>query len=311
MTESITSRIDNVTKIPSEFLSPVLPPPKSVKVELTGECDFQCFFCATGKHLREQSHMDMGRFRKIAKGIRDAGVQEIGLFYLGESFLHPGLPEAIAYCKEIGFPYVFLTTNGNSATPERVRACISAGLDSLKFSYNWADAKQCQAVTRVNAFERVTQHIQEAFYVRQDVEAATGHRCNLYASSIQYDGEQQDKMEAAVAHILPYLDQHYWLPLYNQAGFRPSKNANAGNIGRIGALRDPLPCWAVLTEGHVSWEGKLSACCFDHDGRFEMGDLNTQEFMDAWNSETFQELRAAHLAKDVTGTVCEGCVAYN
>jgi hypothetical protein len=41
-----------------------------------------------------------------------------------------------------------------------------------------------------------------------------------------------------------------------------------------------------------------------------MGDLNRQSFMEAWNSETFVKLRAAHLRKDVTGTVCEKCVAY-
>jgi len=247
---------------------------------------------------------------KSARDIREAGVEELGLFYLGESFLYPGLPEAIAYAKEVGFPYVFLTTNGNSATPERVRACISAGLDSLKFSYNWADAAQCQRTTRVNAYWRVVGHIQLARRIRDDLEETTGHRCGLYASSIQFDGEQQDKMEAAVAMIRPYVDEHYWLPLYNQGGFRPSKNATAGNMGRVGALRDPLPCWAVFTEGHVTFDGKLSACCFDHDGRFQMGDLTTTPFKEAWNSQVFQDLRTAHLGKDVTGTVCEGCVAY-
>jgi hypothetical protein len=33
--------------------------------------------------------------------------------------------------------------------------------------------------------------------------------------------------------------------------------------------------------------------------------------MDAWNSAKFQTLRAAHLKKDVTGTVCENCVIYS
>lgn len=308
--DTITARIDNVTSVRGDYLASVLPAPKSVKVELTGECDFQCFFCATGKHLREQSHMDMDLFRKIANGIREAGVEEIGLFYLGESFLHPDLPEAIAYCKEIGFPYVFLTTNGNSATPERIRACMTAGLDSLKFSFNWGTAEQCRRVTRVDAFQTVLKHIQDAYHVRNEVEASTGHRCGLYASSIQFDGEQQEKMAGAVETILPFVDEHYWLPLYNQGGFRQMKGANAGNIGRIGALRDALPCWAVFTEGHVTWNGKLSACCFDHDGRFEMGDLTDTPFMVAWNSGKFRDLRAAHIKKDVTSTVCEGCVAY-
>jgi hypothetical protein len=42
-----------------------------------------------------------------------------------------------------------------------------------------------------------------------------------------------------------------------------------------------------------------------------MGDLNTQGFAQAWHSAPFQRLRAANLAEDVRGTVCEKCIAYN
>ena len=41
-----------------------------------------------------------------------------------------------------------------------------------------------------------------------------------------------------------------------------------------------------------------------------MGDLNQQSFMEAWNSAAFVNLRAAHLRKNVCGTVCENCIAY-
>jgi hypothetical protein len=32
--------------------------------------------------------------------------------------------------------------------------------------------------------------------------------------------------------------------------------------------------------------------------------------MDAWNSAPFVKLREAHLRRDVSGTVCEQCIAY-
>ena len=67
----------------------------------------------------------------------------------------------------------------------------------------------------------------------------------------------------------------------------------------------------MFTEGHITADGKLSACCFGHgvDDDMVMGDLNTQSFMEAWNSRSYQDLRRAHLAKDVTGTPCETCAA--
>jgi radical SAM protein with 4Fe4S-binding SPASM domain len=112
------------------------------------------------------------------------------------------------------------------------------------------------------------------------------------------------------------VDEHYWLPLYSmgslaaqreeELGYRPV----AGNQGRLGALREPLPCWSLFTEGHITYDGKLSACCFDAGDRWIMADLNQATFMEGWNSADFQALRQAHLARDVRGTICESCVAY-
>jgi hypothetical protein len=45
------------------------------------------------------------------------------------------------------------------------------------------------------------------------------------------------------------------------------------------------------------------------DGALAMADLKTTPFAAAWNSASFQTLRAAHLAKDVSGTACAECAA--
>lgn len=310
----ITQRIDNVTLVSEDYAHDTLPPPKSVKIELTARCDFACFFCATRLRLREKQDMDWDLLKSLLRQIRNAGVPEIGLFYLGESFLYPKLVDAIRYAKhDCGFPYVFLTTNGRLAVRDRVEACVRAGLDSLKFSFNSADPEQFKEVTSLNAFDTVVQNIKDARAAIDAVFADTGRRCGLYASSILYDGEQKARMTKAVEEIRPFVDEHYYLPLYNQAGFIGKKGSAApiaGNVGRVGALREPIPCWSIFTEGHITYDGRLSACCFDHDGRFSMGDLKTTPFMEAWNSEKFRALRKAHLARDVKNTVCEKCIAY-
>jgi MoaA/NifB/PqqE/SkfB family radical SAM enzyme len=308
----ITTRIDAITRIPAEYQGPTPPLPRSVKIELTARCDFNCFFCATAKRLRHKADIDESFYRRIVREMRDEGVEELGVFYLGESFLCPWLPEAIRYAKQdCGYPYVFLTTNGRLATPDRVRDCMAAGLDSLKFSFNNADPEQFHAVTQVRAsdFYTVVENIKAARRVRD----AESFACGLYASSIRYDGEQLVRMEAAVQEILPYVDEHYWLPLYGQAGLTAGAQGTApvaGNPGRLDAMREPIPCWSIFTEGHVTYDGRLSACCFDHDGRFSMGDLTRQSFREAWHSASFQGLRAAHLQGNVCGTACESCIAY-
>jgi MoaA/NifB/PqqE/SkfB family radical SAM enzyme len=311
---SITSRIDAVTRIPEKYLAAKLPAPRAVKIELTSQCNYRCGFCAHRLRMKDRGEMDPLFYERVVGEMADAGVEELGMFYIGESFMCDWLPEAIAFAKKRGIQYVFLTTNGSLATPERVRACMAAGLDSLKFSMNNADEEQFVQIAAVKAklFRDAVENLKAAHRVREE----GGYKCGLFASSIQYDGEQQVKMDALVDEIRPFVDEHYWLPLYSmgsmttqreeELGYRPI----AGNQGRIGALREPLPCWSAFTEGHITHDGKLSACCFDAGDKWIMADLKAASFMDGWNSAPFQALRAAHLRKDVKGTICESCVAY-
>lgn len=193
---------------------------------------------------------------------------------------------------------------------------MKAGLDSLKWSMNAADEEQFEQIMGVagKLFRTALENVKSAWEIRK----RGGYKTGLYASSIKYDGEQFEKMEKLLnERVRPYVDEHYWLPLYSmgafailreeQLGYRPT----AGNQGRLGALREPLPCWSAFTEGHVTAEGKLSACCFDATANWTMGDLTKVSFMDAWNSEPFVRLRQAHLDKNVKGTVCENCIAYS
>lgn len=313
----ITQRIDRITAISPERLKTVIPAPKSVKIELSPRCNFRCGFCSLSARIKQPTKdMDFDLFKRITKEMLDAGVEEIGVFYIGESFMNIGLLEkAIKYLKEIGCKYVFLTSNGSLATPDAVERVMKAGLDSLKWSINSSDELQFATIMSVSPknFNRTLENVKEAWKIRNE----GGHNTKLYASSIKYDDRQMCRMDEFLRkNITPYVDKHYWLPLYSMASFATKREEElgyrptAGNQGRIGALRDPLPCWSVFTEGHVRADGGLTVCCFDGDGKFQVGDLTKQSFMEAWNSDAFQKFREAHLKKDVKGTPCESCIAY-
>jgi len=315
---SIIQRIDAITDIPAAYRAGVVPAPRSVKIEVSPRCNYRCGFCALRtRAVQPKYDMDLALFKKITRDMRDAGVEEFGLFYLGESTMNPDLLVAcLEWTKqELATPYVFLTSNASLAIPEVVRRLMAAGLDSLKWSVNAFNEEQFEKIMGVKAslFERALDNIRLAYGVRADGGFTTG----LYASSIRYDSLQVEEMETVLnERVRPYVDQHYWLPLYSmgafaiqrekELGYRPT----AGNQGRYGALRPPLPCWSVFTEGHVTAKGQLSACCFDANSCWTMGDLTTTPFMEAWNSAEFVALREAHLKQDVRGTICEACIAY-
>lgn len=311
---TITDKIDRVTAAEGRKVE-APPAPISCKIELTSRCNFRCTFCATSMGLRPAGDMNMNFYRDtLLPTLKAAGVQEIGVFFLGESMIRRDLPEFIAEARRQGFNYIFLTTNASLSTPSRVKACMEAGLNSLKFSLNYANVEQFKEIARVKPaiYLKMIENIKAARNVRD-----SGHyNCGLFASYINYTGTQGDQMRAVVAELTPYLDEIYALPLYSQADIVGEDNAQrgfevkGGNPGRLEAMRPAVPCWSLFSEARVTWDGRLAACCFDHKGEFEMGDLTKTPFMDAWHSEKFRALRRAHLAGNVGNTPCAGCVTW-
>lgn len=313
--DTITTRIDGITHIPEDRLKVIAPAPRSVKIELTNKCNYKCKFCPLAERHSPTSVMDFELFKRITKEMVDIGVEEIGVFFFGESLTAPEYTiECIKYLKSINTPYVFLTTNGSLCKPEIADGLMAAGLDSIKFSINAVDDDQFKEVMGVKPkmYNNAVNNLKTMFKIRNE----KGYKTRIYASSIQYDGAQHEKMEKFIDRIRDSVDEHYFLPLYsmgvdavkrqNELGYKPT----AGNQGRIGNLAPPLPCWSVFTEGHVFVDGTFSVCCFDSEGVFEVGDLKTQPFMEVWNSEKFQAIRKAHIDKDLSGTLCEQCLAY-
>jgi sulfatase maturation enzyme AslB (radical SAM superfamily) len=327
----ITDKIDAVTKICDNRISMggIQPPPKSVKIELTPRCNLKCKYCAVSmRKCAPPPDMSIEFFKAITTDMRISGVEEIGLFYLGEPFVNSRLLiQACDWVKSgLKFPYVFVTSNATLAKSETVDSLMRAGVDSLKWSVNFADEMQFADFTQSNSinFYNAITNIQNAKKVRDEGK----YKTMLSASSIMYGDDQKARMDEFLnKEIIPYVDKHYWLPLYQMSMYKKHIEdimgyvPTAGNMGRLDEktmlpTRKSLPCWSAFTEGHVRADGGLSACCFGADDRFDMGVLDGTNFMKMWNSEKFQRLREAQLRtltegqNALKGTPCSVCVAY-
>ena len=328
---SIIDRLDQVQSLNGR-LTAIAPIPTSVKLETTTLCNHDCSYCSRQYRDRKHGIMSWSFYTRILDEMKEAGVKQVGLFFLGEPFLIKNLDAWVAIAKQKGF-FTFITTNGTALNAGRIRSVMAAGLDSLKFSCNYYDEHQFSELARVSPklFGRIEQNIKSAREIRD----SGGYQCELSASSIMYSGEQKEKMQAYMERISQWVDVTYWNPFYSMSmyadeiegatGYRP----HAGNPGRLKYIdgkwiptREPIPCWSAW-EGHLGmgdWDDELndyryhlSACCFDGSGKFNMGDLNGPDgldFQSAWNSPEFVKLRQAHLDKKIEGTVCQSCVAY-
>lgn len=305
MNNSIIARVDRTTHVDVSRLVPAPAFPKSLKIEITSRCNFQCTYCAHKKGMRRTGDMDWDLFLKIISDAVSAGVKEVGLFLLGEPFMNKDLPRMIAHAKRSGIEYVFVTTNGSLCTEENLADCIYAGLDSLKFSINaprsgYADTHGVS----VDVYDRVLETIK---WLSEWKVANNSLRPTTCVSSIFVPDHAEDlaKLEAAVK---PYVDEFYYLPMYSQAGTVKADSQLVGNTGRLHNGVPAVPCWGLFNSARVTWDGWLTACCFDHSGHFKIADVSKMSLCDAWKSSRFVALRTEHLDYVIEDDVCQACL---
>jgi len=308
LTVTIAQRVDQHTHVPTEKQVARPPFPDAIKIELTSHSNLKCAFCASGSNLRSHGEMDEQFLKKILHEAKSIGVKEIGMFLLGESFLVRKLADYIRYAKkEVGIEYVFLTTNGTLCSLDRLEPVIEAGLDSLKFSVNAGTPASYAKMHGVDCFDRVFKNIKNMHtYMR-----VNGLKSPRTCVSSIFSETHEDELEDFRAMISQYVDEFYYLPLYNQAGHvsHSVHSKIVGNPGRLENMVPPIPCWALFNAAKITWDGWLTACCFDHDSRFKIADLNTVSLKDAWLHGKFIHLRRQHLeGDDLSHSICGKCL---
>ncbi len=54
------------------------------------------------------------------------------------------------------------------------------------------------------------------------------------------------------------------------------------------------------------WDGRVSLCCADFDGKTILGDLNTHSIAEVWNAEPYRKVRREHLESGGPD-ICRAC----
>ena len=91
--------------------------------------------------MSKKTHASNELVYRALKEAQEEGSEAVGLYATGEPFLNKKLEDFIKYAKEIGFKYVFVTTNGAAANTN-----LSAfeGKISSFWSHFPTSAKSCR-----------------------------------------------------------------------------------------------------------------------------------------------------------------------
>ena len=110
--------------------------PRVIMVELSNICNHRCTFCAITSMQRAKNYIDPEVFRRIVAEAHDLGAREVSLVGGAEPLANKKLEEYIKFCSDLGFEYIYFTTNATLADEQRWKRLIDAGLHSIKISIN-------------------------------------------------------------------------------------------------------------------------------------------------------------------------------
>lgn len=280
--------------------------PKNMLLELTNICNHKCVFCGYRKMRRPYNKCDKEFSFDIMQQAYDNGTREIGFYMIGEPLMCADIEDYIKKAKEIGFSYIYLTTNGALANIERMRGLLESGLNSVKFSVNAATKETYALVHGKNDYETVVKNICDlSYYIEEkklDIPVFLSFVKNKY---------NENEVRLLKQQFEKYVDKIYIYSCINLGGGILDLFEDVGHGKDFLMPGSEMPCSMLFNRLHITCEGYLNACCADADNYLAVENLHDMSLQEAWNSERMVELRKEHLSGHLSeNNMCYQCI-YN
>jgi Radical SAM superfamily/Iron-sulfur cluster-binding domain len=263
--------------------------PDIVQIESTNLCNAKCVFCPRDEMHRRQGVMDMDLFKKIVDECAALGITHVRVHNYGEPFLDRQLVDKVRYAKDKGIAEVGMISNGSLITEDIARGMIDAGLDAINISVD-ASGKETFERTRVNLnYDTVIGNVRTLVRLRNE---RGRRRPKLILSFVRQDNSADE--QAFIQEWSRVADKVHVTDLHNWAG-------------TLNATSDvSYPCYRLWLTFTVLWDGRVSLCCADFDGRHILGDLRTSTIAQIWNAPAYRAARRQHLESGGP-EICRSC----
>jgi len=295
-----------------------------VRISVTDRCNFRCVYCRSAdpeNYRPEEELLTWDELVRVARVLRGMGLEKVRVTG-GEPMVRPGVVEFIARLRDLGFPDLSMTTNGQLLA-ERCEPLVRAGLQRINISLDSLDAEKFERVTRTRKFQSVMDGIHaaqgsalkpvkvNAVLVRglndDEVEAFAelARRTGIVMRFIEFmplDADRHWSRELVVpaAEVRRRIEARWPLEQIPHAvsetarKFRFADGA-PGEIGLISPVTEPF-C-GHCSRIRVTADGKLRTCLFsqeDHDLRPLVRNGASDEKLAGYIERMVMEKEAGH-----------------
>lgn len=295
--ETVKKRINNIIKN-KDFTECPQFPKGNLLIEVTNYCNNKCLFCANRKMTRKRGFIEPKIVSKALKECYELGTREVGFYATGEPLINNKLEEYVLLAKNIGYEYVYLTTNGILANKERVNKLFQNGLDSLKYSINAINKETYKNIHGTDNFDVVLNNLKDSYNLKK--EKYMSKKVSVSYIMTKYSFEKEEKIKSFFKDI---SDEVIVDLAKNQGGLIKEIDYLVDNVKNMKA-----PCYYVFNSINITYEGYITACCMDFQNFLAYADINKMNIKEAWNNECITELRKKHLCNNTKDTICYNCI---
>jgi len=283
--ESIYKKCDNGNAF--EKIENLSEFPYIIDLELTNTCNFKCLFCPTGTGSieRKQGLMSDEIFYKIINEIKEYNTA-IRFIRWGEPLIHPKLVEYIKYVKKVSNSIVHINTNGSLLDDNIINEFINIPLDSIKFSFQGIDKKSYNEMRNIDFYDDLLNKVKKLYIKRKEKDKPYIH----VSTTITY--ETREQVESFKNELKNYTDlvtvgrtimDHVDIDKIKLS--ENEKNTLIELKEKESVVKvHPEICPEVYHKLSINWDGTVTACCGDYNGKMILGNIQSQSLKEIWKS---------------------------
>ncbi len=277
------------------------PKLKTVYLELTNKCNLRCEMC-NWQARKKTGYISRSLFESCIDQFSDMELETINLEFGGESLLHPDFKTLLKYAIDkrdhgkIG--YVGWTDNGMLFNESISNLAVSLNVDWINFSLDGVGQvnDNIRVGSKYSIIEKNIKYLLE--------KRGSSKKPKVLLNMVDHKKNEDQKSEF-FREWASLVDEIELLPCILQDNTWENEEIISQNLRTI---PPPMFCKIPLNTMIISWDGKVTYCCFDTRFKTVLGDATKESIQQIWNGSKYQKVRKAVLTNTVpSGSPCHGC----
>ena len=277
--------------------------PIRFNIEPTNHCNLSCSMCPRELN-RPFGYMDVSLFQKIIdESILYGKRLIITINKDGEPLLHPELPKMVKYAKDKKAAHkINFYTNGILLSETKSLELINSGLDTIHVSIDAFSKGTYKKIKNIQKLEVIEENVKRLVELKKKLRSKTP----LVIVKIIHTTDTQNEIKPfvnkwkGIANFIEIGEYHTWDGTLD--------SSNQFNLDNLSKGINRYPCTFLWYNPVILWDGRVTTCCVDYQGKGVIGDIKEGSLAEIWQGDRLQKIREAHLENRYDSIpLCSNC----